>query len=134
MKRTKETYRDLIRTVLQAMKKHYEQLGREERGRVRKEDWERNDEFNLLSEISMIDELVSGYASTIDFRGTIDNVEEALTKLKTADFLENSRFAEWYFSKREEYPNLIRSVELADYLRLLCIDYLSEYQSAEEKE
>jgi SOS response regulatory protein OraA/RecX len=131
MKRTKETYRELIRTVLQAMQNHYEQLGQEERGQIRKEDWERNDEFNVLSEISMIDELVSGYASTIDFRGTIGNVEEALTKLKDADFLENSRFAEWYFSKREEYPHLIRSVELADYLRLLCIEYLSKFQSTE---
>jgi hypothetical protein len=131
MKRKKETHRELIRTVLQAMNKQYEQLGREERGRVRKEDWERNDEFNVLSEISMIDELVSGYASTIDFKGAISNVEEALTKLKDADFLENSRFAEWYFSNREEYPHLIRSVEFADYLRLLCIEYLSVFQSTE---
>jgi hypothetical protein len=99
---------------------------REERRKLM--DWEDSKDFSILGEIEMFTTDIRGYASQLTANAGLENPPEVVAKLKQIQILYSSNFREWYFSSENEYPQLKHYIEKLNYLRLLLIEYISQYK------
>lgn len=99
---------------------------REERRKLM--DWEDSKDFSILGEIEIFTTDIRGYASQLTANAGLENPPEVVAKLKQIQILYSSNFREWYFSSENEYPQLKHYIEKLNYLRLLLIEYISQYK------
>lgn len=114
-----------INKILNQLKIDYKNTREERRKLV---DWEEAKDFSILGEIEIITDNIRGYASQLTTNGNIENPQESIEKLKQIQIFNISDFAEWYFMPENEYPQLKNYIEKLNYLRLLIIEYISQYQ------
>ncbi|MBO3459535.1 hypothetical protein G7B40_033435 [Aetokthonos hydrillicola Thurmond2011] len=98
---------------------------REERRKLM--HWEELKDFSILGEIEIFTTDIRGYASQITTNNFLENPQKTVEKLKRIQIFSNSNFEEWYFSSENEYPQLKNYIEKINYLRLLLIEYISQY-------
>ena len=80
-------------------------------------------EFTVLEEIELLTVELRGYASQIQARGGVENLEEAINRLQMMHIFEIPVIANLYFDN-EEYDLIKSYIRMLDYLRLLILDYL----------
>ena len=80
-------------------------------------------EFTVLEEIELLTVELRGYASQIQARGWVKNLEEAINRLQMMHIFEIPVIANLYFDN-EEYDLIKSYIRMLDYLRLLILDYL----------
>jgi hypothetical protein len=90
--------------------------------------WEESKEFSILGEIEIFTTNIRGYTSQLTTNNFLENPQEVLKKLQQLQIFYNSDVVEWYFSSEHEYPQLKNYVEKLNYLRLLLIEYISQYK------
>ena len=80
-------------------------------------------EFTVLEEIELLTVELRGYASQIQARGGVENLEEAINRLQMMHIFEIPVIANLYFDN-EAYDLIKSYIRMLDYLRLLILDYL----------
>lgn len=99
---------------------------REERRKLM--NWEESKDFSILGEIEIFTTDIRGYTSQLITNNFLENPQEVVEKLKQIQIFYNSEFGEWYFSSQNQYPQLKNYIEKLNYLRLLLIEYISQYK------
>ncbi|MBD2775559.1 hypothetical protein [Iningainema tapete] len=118
------TAKDYITKVLNQLLIDYKNT-REERRKLT--HWEESRDFSILGEIEIFTTDIRGYTSQLITNNFLENPQEIFEKLKQLQIFYNSYFVEWYFHEENEYPQLKNYVEKLNYLRLLLIEYISQY-------
>lgn len=119
------TAKDYITSVLNQLLIDYKNT-REERRKLT--SWEESKDFSILGEIEIFTTDIRGYTSQLRTNNFLANPQEVVEKLKQLQIFYNSYFVEWYFSSENGYPQLKSYVGKLNYLRLLLIEYISQYK------
>lgn len=119
------TSKEYINKVLNQLLIDYKNT-REERRKLL--NWEESKDFSILGEIEIFTDSIRGYASQLTTDSTIENPQESIEKLKQIQIFNISEFVKWYFTYDTEYPQLKNYIEKLNYLRLLIIEYITQYQ------
>jgi hypothetical protein len=119
------TSKEYINKVLNQLLIDYKNT-REERRELA--NWEEFKDFSIIGEIEIFTDSIRGYASQLITDSTTKNAQESIEKLKQIQIFNISEFVEWYFRYDTEYPQLKNYIEKLNYLRLLIIEYISQYQ------
>ncbi len=120
------TAKDYIIRVLNQLLIDYKNT-REERRKLMQ--WEESKDFSILGEIEIFTIDIRGYTSQLTANNFLENPQEVMEKLKQIQIFNISYFfLEWYFSSENEYPQLKNYIEKLNYLRLLIIEYISQYK------
>lgn len=120
-----KTSKEYISKVLNELVIDYKNTREERRKLVH---WEESKDFSILGEIEILTDNIRGYASQLTSNSTIENPQESIEQLKRIQIFNISDFVEWYFTYDTEYPQLKNYIEKLNYLRLLIIEYISQYQ------
>lgn len=118
------TSKEHINKVLNQLLTDYKNT-REERRKLL--HWEESKDFSILGEIEIFTDNIRGYASQIT-NNTLENPQEKLEILKQIQIFNIPNFWNWYFQYENEYPQLENYIEKLNYLRLLLIEYITQYQ------
>ena len=81
------------------------------------------EEFTVLEEIELLTVELRGYASQLEARGWIENLEGAINRLQMMRIFEIPVIAKLYFDD-PEYDLIKSYIRMLDYLRLLILEYL----------
>ncbi len=99
-------------------------------------DWEdANDvQSSFLSKLTIYEADLDSYARQAANRGKIRNSKELLQYLKANSLLVNPVAAKWFDESGTTCSNLKSYVEKLDYLRLLLIEFIENYEIDSEGE
>ncbi|MGB0387544.1 MAG: hypothetical protein ACPGWR_22220 [Ardenticatenaceae bacterium] len=106
----------------------------DERSQLHQWEWENDFDFTILGLIELCDSDVGGYASQIATKGSVINPKGALKVLSEIGLFNDPDFVAWYFSAdkvritENSYPKVKMYANLLDYLRMLVMDYVADYQ------
>lgn len=119
------TSKEYISKVLNQLLIDYKNTREERRKLVH---WEESKDFSILGEIEIFTDSIRGYASQLTTNSTIEDPQKSIEKLKQMQIFNIPNFVEWYFTYDTESPQLKNYIEKLNYLRLLIIEYISQYQ------
>jgi len=121
----KDIVRGLIGVVLKQSIDFYGQRLKKERARLHDIEFQENEKtFSILGHLELFSDAVAGIATSIVKTGNGRNHHEALNLLKSNNIFRFLELREWFFTPNNTFPEMRIYIELVDYLRRLCLDYL----------
>ncbi|MBW4687074.1 MAG: hypothetical protein KME40_18690 [Komarekiella atlantica HA4396-MV6] len=125
-----QTAKNYIGKVLQQLLIDYKNT-REERRQIN--IWEESKDFSILGEIEIFTTDIEGCASQVIANDVLENYQDIINKLTKMNIFDIFYFADWYFSEDSQFPQVKLYIEKLNYLRLLIIEYISQYSSVKPK-
>lgn len=117
------TSKEYINKVLNQLLIDYKNTRQERRKLTH---WEESKDFSILGEIEIFTDNIRGYASQIT-NNTLENPQKSLERLKKIQIFSIPDFWNSYFQYENEYPQLKKYIKKLNYLRLLVIEYITQY-------
>ncbi len=114
-----------IERLTQAINLAYQAM-RDERHQLAQ--WEATQEFSILGELELLTTTLQGYAGQL-IAGHWKPSSETLTHLQQTKPFAIAAISDWYLTDGDQYPQIIRYIELLDYLRLLLVEYSGQTAS-----
>lgn len=87
---------------------------------------------NIEAFIHLVPDYVAGYASTIAYRGIIKDARKALENLNNCGLHNHTDFRIWFVTEGDNYEKIREYVLYVDYLRLMVMDYIRLFLTADE--
>ncbi len=125
-----QTAKKYIDKVLQQLLIDYKNT-REERRKI--SIWEESKDFSILGEIEIFTTDIEGCASQVIANDDLKIYQDIFKKLTKMNIFDIAYFTDWYFSDESQFPQVKLYIEKLNYLRLLIIEYISEYSSVKSK-
>ena len=120
-----ERAKEYIRQILCSSSDHYRKM-REERHQLAL--WEETKDFSILGIIEAYTTDIRGYAAQAVSDIVLEHPQDAVRELCKLKLSNVEYFSDWYFDFHNEYPEIKHYIEMLDYLRLLVLEYINQYQ------
>ena len=114
-----------IQRLTQAINLAYQAM-RDERHRLAQ--WEATQTFSILGELELLTTTLQGYAGHL-IADHWSPSTETLRHLQQTKPFAIAPISDWYLTDADQYPQVIRYIELLDYLRLLLVEYSEQAAS-----
>jgi hypothetical protein len=114
---------DIIVQLLVQLNSEYQKT-KSERKEIAQNYLGSEEEFSFLEELELVTVSIRGYASQIERRAGVENLEEAIANLHQLRVFDRSAIADFYAETRSGYLQMRSYIRMLDYLRLLVLEYL----------